>query len=139
MENHGFFPIAFATAGYLSLAIAMHWALRVAAKSSAPERERAASMAHRVWWGVVALTVALVAVAIAAEPSVVTRLAANPWASALPVIAMAGLLGVRLCKAPDTAQLAYFSSCTYLAGIVTIATVGAGFTPWPGALLAIVR
>jgi hypothetical protein len=51
---------------------------------------------------------------------------------AFPVIALAGLLGVALCKAPDAMILAWLSSCAYMIGLATTAgfVTGVGLAGW---------
>ena len=114
------------------LAFTMHGALWIAmraTKSNSAVRERAARLAHTIWWAVTAVTVAGSAATLAIQPSVVERFAGAPWGYAFPVIAMAGLLGVNVCKAPQAEGLAYFSSCGFLAGLLAMVVFCAGSLP----------
>ncbi len=106
------------------LALTMHGALWVAMKSPEPVRERAASLARRVWWGVVAATVAITSASFAIQPHLSDRFAEAPWGFVFPVITLAGLLGVFLCKAPRAELPAFLSSCAYLVGMLTSAAFG---------------
>jgi len=106
------------------LALTMHGALWVALKSPAPLRERAAFLARRVWWGVVAATAAITAASFAIQPHLSMQFAQAPWGFVFPVIAAAGLLGVFLCKSPQTELPAFLSSCGYLVGMLTSAAFG---------------
>jgi cytochrome bd ubiquinol oxidase subunit II len=106
------------------LALTMHGALWVALKSPAPIRERAALLARRVWFGVVAATAAITAASFAIQPHLSQRFAEAPWGFVFPVIALAGLWGVFLCKAPRAELPAFLSSCAYLAGMLTSAAFG---------------
>lgn len=106
------------------LALTLHGALWVALKSPTPIRERAAFLARRVWWEVVAATAAITAASFAIQPHLSERFAAAPWGFVFPVIAAAGLLGVFLCKGPQTELAAFLSSCGYLVGMLTSAAFG---------------
>jgi len=135
----------FAAAGAL-LAASMHaalWrALRCECMSNAPAaREKAIVLARRLWWGVVAATVAIAAAGFALRPNMAVAFDASPWSYAFPVTALAGLLGVALCNAPETGMLAWLSSCAYLTGMLASVGFAAGAGPlwWvAGALLAAV-
>ena len=111
------------------LAITMHGALWVALKSPEPVRERAALLAHRVWWGVVAATAAITAASFAIQPHLRERFAQAPWGAVFPIIAIAGLLSISFFnaprfKAPRHELLAFLSSCAYLVGMLTSAAFG---------------
>jgi cytochrome d ubiquinol oxidase subunit II len=106
------------------LALTMHGALWVGMKTPSPVRERAASLVRRVWWGVAAVTIAITAASFAIQPHLSERFAAAPWGFVFPLIAVAGLLGVYLCKAPQTELFAFLSSCGYLVGMLTSAAFG---------------
>ena len=110
------------------LALTMHGALWVVLKSPAPIRERAALLARRVWWGVVAVTAAITAASFAIQPHLSGQFTQAPWGAVFPVIAVAGLLGVFLCKAPEAEFLAFLSSCAYLVEMLTSAAFGV--YPW---------
>jgi cytochrome d ubiquinol oxidase subunit II len=106
------------------LALTMHGALWVRMKSPAPICERAALLARRAWWGVVAATVAITVASFAIQPHLSERFAEAPWGYVVPAFALAGLLGVFLCNTPQTEALAFFSSCGYLIGMLTSAAFG---------------
>jgi cytochrome d ubiquinol oxidase subunit II len=106
------------------LALTMHGALWVAMRTPAPVRERAASVARRVWWGVAAITAAITAASFAIQPHLWERFTIAPWGAVFPLIALAGLLGVFLCKAPQCEMFAFLSSCAYIVGMLTSAAFG---------------
>jgi cytochrome d ubiquinol oxidase subunit II len=112
-------------------ALTMHGALWVAMKSASPVRERAALLAHRMWWALATVTMAAAAATLAIQPGLVERFAASPWGYSFPVIAMAGLLGVHVCKAPQAEALAYLSSCGFLTGLLASIAFSAGSLPSP--------
>jgi cytochrome d ubiquinol oxidase subunit II len=129
-------PIAFGSPMYISnaytvlagatglVAVAMHGALWLGVRGPEAARERAASLAHRFWWAVVGATCALAAFTLASRPQLVERFAAAPWGCAFPVIGLSGLLGVFLCKAPETTALAFLSSWGFLIGVGATAAFG---------------
>lgn len=98
------------------LALALHVTLWAGQRGRESVRERAALMAHRIWWGLTTCVIALTAVSFAVQPHLIERFAAIPGAYILPVIGLAGLLGVFLCKTPETEGLAFLSSWGFLAG-----------------------
>jgi cytochrome d ubiquinol oxidase subunit II len=106
------------------LALTMHGALWVAMKSPSPVRERASILARRAFWGVLAATVAITGASFGIQPHLGERYAEAPWGYVFPVIALAGLLGVYLCKEQHTELLAFLSSCGYLVGMLTSAAFG---------------
>lgn len=71
-----------------------------------------------------AATAAITAASFAIQPHLIERFGQAPWGFAFPVIAIAGLLGVFLCKAPQTELFAFLSSCGYLVGMMTSAAFG---------------
>ena len=105
-------------------ALTMHGALWVALKCVGPVRERAVLLARRVWWGVAAATVAITGASFSIQPHLSQRFGHAPWGFVFPLIAAAGLMGVFLCKAPQTELLAFLSSCGYLVGMMTSAAFG---------------
>jgi cytochrome d ubiquinol oxidase subunit II len=111
------------------LALTMHGALWVAMKSSSPVRERAARLAHAIWWAAAAATIAAAAATIALQPGLVDQFVSATWGYAFPVIALAGLLGISVCKAPHAEAMAYISSCCFLAGILALVAFSAGSQP----------
>ena len=109
------------------LALTMHGALWVALKNAAPVRERARSLASRAWWAVAAITAILTAASFAIQPHLGERFASSPLGYVFPVIALAGLLGVRLSRDPESELLAFLFSSVYLAGM--LASVAFGLYP----------
>lgn len=107
------------------LALAMHGTLWAGLRGPETVRERAARLAHRIWWGVAIATCALAAGSLATHSDLIERFAAAPLGSIFPVIGLSGLLGVFLCKAPETEALAFLSSWGFLAGAIGSAALGA--------------
>jgi cytochrome d ubiquinol oxidase subunit II len=72
----------------------------------------------------VAATAAITAASFAIQPHLSQRFAQAPWGAVFPIVAIAGLLGVSFFKAPQSALLAFLSSCAYLIGMLTSAAFG---------------
>jgi cytochrome d ubiquinol oxidase subunit II len=106
------------------LALTMHGALWVRLKTRGLVRERATGVARLAWWGVVLATVGITGASFAIQPHLYERFSAEPSGLIFPVIALAGLLGVFLCRALRTEMLAFLSSCAYLIGMLTSAAFG---------------
>lgn len=106
------------------LALTMHGALWVGMKSPSPVRERAALLARRVWWGVALATAAVTAASFAIQPHLRQQFTRAPWGAVFPILAIAGLLGVRFCLEPQTEGLAFLSSSGYLVGMLTSVVFG---------------
>jgi cytochrome bd ubiquinol oxidase subunit II len=111
--------------GVTALAVlAMHGALWIALKSGGMVRERARVLAGRLWWGVVVLTIALTAASFAVQPLLRKSYVAAPWGFVFPLIAVAGLLGVRLCQAVEVELRAFLFSSVSIVGLLTSAAFG---------------
>jgi hypothetical protein len=110
--------LCFLAAGITALlAVALHAALWFAMK-----RGGGSGLARILWWGVIVASAATVAAGFAIRPWLAGTFEAAPWGYAFPVIALAGLMGVEICKAPDARMLAYLSSSAYIAG--ALSTIG---------------
>ena len=58
------------------------------------------------------------------QPHLRQRFAQAPWGAVFPILAIAGLLGVRFCLEPQTEGLAFLSSSGYLVGMLTSVVFG---------------
>lgn len=68
------------------------------------------------WWGVLAVTTILTAANLLTDPDLQQRFEISPCRYACPVIALAGLFGVKASRIPQMEFLAFFFSCVYLFG-----------------------
>jgi cytochrome d ubiquinol oxidase subunit II len=111
--------------GLLALAaLVMHGALWVQWKTPAPVGERAARVAARAWWAIVALTALVTATTFRIQPQVLENFKTWPWGIVLPALAIAGLAGVKLELARKDERKAFFASCAYLVGMLTSVVFG---------------
>ncbi len=111
--------------GVLALAaLVMHGALWVQWKTPGPVSERSARVAGRAWWAIVALTALVTATTFRIQPQVLANFKTWPWGFILPVVAVAGLAGVKFELARKDERKAFFASCAYLTGMLTSAVFG---------------
>ena len=111
--------------GLLALAaLVMHGGLWVQMKTSGSVCERAAKVAGRTWWAVVALTLFVTAVTFTVQPQVKENFTTWPWGIVFPLLAVAGAAGVKFELAKKDQGKAFLASCTYLAGILTSVVFG---------------
>jgi cytochrome bd ubiquinol oxidase subunit II len=111
--------------GALALAaLVMHGALWVRLKTSGPVSERAAALARRGWWTVLALTALVTALTFEVQPQVKQNLTTWPLGMILPLLAIAGLLGMQFELIKHDERKAFFASCLYIAGMLTSVVFG---------------
>ncbi|HWB86455.1 MAG TPA: cytochrome d ubiquinol oxidase subunit II [Bryobacteraceae bacterium] len=101
-----------------------HGALWVALKTEGPVEMRAARLAARLWWAVLAAAAVVTLVSFRVQPHLRQSFAAHPWGFFFPLVALAGLAGMRLRKA----RAAFLSSCAFLTGM--LASVAFGLYPY---------
>jgi len=111
--------------GLASLAaLAMHGSTWVALKTTGDLEKRASGWASNFWWAVAALTVLITVVSFRLQPHIPAQFAANRWGYIFPLLALAGLAGVRLFIARQNELASFLSSCLYLLGMLTSAAFG---------------
>jgi cytochrome d ubiquinol oxidase subunit II len=111
--------------GLLALAaLVMHGGLWVQWKTSGPVSERAARVAGRTWWVVVALTLLVTAVTFQVQPQVKENFTTWPWGFVFPLLAVAGAAGVKFELVRKGQRQAFLASCAYLAGMLTSVVFG---------------
>jgi cytochrome d ubiquinol oxidase subunit II len=111
--------------GMLALAaLVMHGGLWVQWKTEGAVNKRSGHAAGFAWWAVVALTGVVTALTFHIQPQVTTNFKRWPWAYTLPLLAVAGIVGVRWNLIRGDERMAFFSSCLYLTGMLTSAVFG---------------
>jgi cytochrome d ubiquinol oxidase subunit II len=111
--------------------LALHGALWLVLKTDAELRQRAEKLARQLWPAVVALTLLTTLASSAVQPRLLANLARYPLGSILPLLALAGLLGMRWLM-PRSAARAFVASCAFVLGLVA----SAAFAIFPHALSA---
>lgn len=107
------------------LALAQHGALWVAHKTTGAVRLRARVVAGWAWLGVLLFTAIVTAATFRIQPQVPANFATHPWGLVFPVLAVAGLIGIRwLLRRDDSDRMLFFASCAYLLGMLTSVVFG---------------
>jgi len=114
--NLMFLLAAFALAAVPTFA--MHSALRLAVRAGGEIQEQAKMTARRAWWMVAAFTCVIAMLGIRAQPRLLEHFVTYSWGIVFPVLALAGLIGVRLWDNQETESLTYFASAVYIVGMV---------------------
>ncbi|HYQ16822.1 MAG TPA: cytochrome d ubiquinol oxidase subunit II [Polyangiaceae bacterium] len=112
-------------------ALAQHGALWLVLKTSAEIQRRAERIARRSWPLLVVLTLLTTLASGAVQPQLLTNLSRYPLGLVCPLVAFAGLLGMRVFLA-RSAQRAFLASCAFVLGLVG----SAAFAIFPHALSA---
>lgn len=111
--------------GLCSLAaLTMHGGLWVALKTPEPVAGRARAIVARVWWWVLGLTGLITLFTMRLQPQVPANLARWPWGTLLPLLALAGLMGVPWFIARRADARAFLASTAYLTGMLASAAFG---------------
>jgi cytochrome d ubiquinol oxidase subunit II len=109
-------------------ALALHGALWLAVKTIGGFEERARRLAGRLWWTVLGLVIIITAASFHLQPHLLENFAAHAWGSVFPLIALAGLLGVKRFLGRRGDKGAFFSSSAFLVGM--LASVAFGLHPY---------
>lgn len=108
--------------------LSQHGALWVALKTEGAISLRARLCAKISWWAVVPLTGIITYYSFVVQPQIAANFAARRWGYVFPVLALAGLAGVRWSISGQSSRAAerrgFFFSCTYIVGMLTSATFG---------------
>jgi cytochrome bd ubiquinol oxidase subunit II len=111
--------------GVLALsALVVHGALWVTLKTSGPVRDRSLGLAKRCWWAVLMLTLAVTIVSFRIQPAIASQFRKAPWGAIFPLLACAGLLGVRGAIARADELKSFLASAVYLAGMLLSVVFG---------------
>ncbi|MGH9698005.1 MAG: cytochrome d ubiquinol oxidase subunit II [Candidatus Acidiferrales bacterium] len=99
-------------------ALSLHGAAWVALKTSGALHERAARIVSRLWWAVAALTMLITVATYRLLPVHIWNYPRHPWGLIFPVLAVAGLLGIKWFTHQREEGRAFAASCAYLAGML---------------------
>jgi cytochrome d ubiquinol oxidase subunit II len=106
------------------VALAIHGCCWVVLKTSGDLQRRAREFGDQVWWAVVAFTAAITFFSFQLQPNLNTEFEVRPWGYVFPLLAVAGLGGMRLFSGRRRDLVTFLSSCLYLVGMLTSATFG---------------
>ena len=111
--------------GLLALAaLVVHGALWVVLKTTGPVRDRSVRIARLNWWLVVALTIAVTIASLRVQPAIARHFRSAPWGYVFPLIAMAGLVGVRWAMARADEWKSFLAAGCYLTGMLLSVVFG---------------
>ena len=99
--------------------LALHGATWLVYKLAGELRERAASAASSLWWVVAFFTVAVTIVSFRLFPRLLQNFLVWPWGFSFPILALAGLLGIKWFVRTKADAPAFGASCAYLVGMLT--------------------
>ena len=105
--------------GLLALAaLIVHGASFLAARCVDALQARARQVAKRAWLATLVLTIVGTAATFYVRPELLTSFATRPWGAVFPVLAIAGLLGMRVLAAREPDGRMLVASGVYLAGML---------------------
>jgi cytochrome d ubiquinol oxidase subunit II len=119
--------------GVAALAVlALHGAVWVTWRTADELQFRAHAAASRLWWAVAGLTVVVTFTSFRLLPQGLLSFRVHPFGFIFPLLAIAGLLGVKLFLRAEREGLAFGASAVYIVGMLTSVT----FTLYPNVLPA---
>jgi len=109
-------------------ALTAHGALWVALKTEGEVHYRARAAALRVWWGVAASVVIITLASFHIQPHLKESFAERPWGYVFPLLALVGLIGMRLLDGRRQGLEAFLCSCLFL--LAMLVSVAFGLYPY---------
>jgi cytochrome d ubiquinol oxidase subunit II len=106
------------------LALTVHGSLWVALKTESGVHQRARAIARRVWWGLLAAVAAITLASFHIQPHLQESFAERPWGYIFPLLALVGLIGMRVRDGQREGLDAFLCSCLFLLGMLTSAAFG---------------
>ena len=100
-------------------ALALHGAAWLVYKMEHELHERAARSASRLWWFVVLFTLAITFASFRLLPQLLLSFRIHPWGFLFPVLAIAGLIGIKWFLHAREDAIVFGCSCAYLIGMLT--------------------
>jgi len=110
------YTLSIAVAALMTLAV--HGALWVALKTEGRVEERARRLVRLLWWGLVTVTAAVTLASFSVQPHLKESFGARPWGYVFPLLAVAGLAGIRLGGGRREGLDAFLSSCVFILGML---------------------
>ncbi len=105
-------------------ALSLHGGYWVAYKAGGALQERSRSFASKLWWAMLLLTAMITFASYQFQPNIAKEFSARPWGAIFPLLALAGLLGMRIAGARGRDLGAFLCSSLYLTGMLTSVTFG---------------
>ncbi len=122
--------------GLMALAVlTAHGANYVAVKTEDTVNSRARHIARYAWYATIVLTILSTIATFAVQPIVFESFSSRPWGVIFPLIGLAGLAGMGYFNFKREDLRAFFSSCTFIVGMLA----SAAFSLYPNVLPAVVH
>jgi len=106
------------------LTLTVHGAFWLILKTEGETQRRARRAGLGLWWGQVAMTIALTAVTFRVQPHIPARFNSEPWGYIFPIVAVSGLLCMRWFSKKGEELKAFLASCAYIVGMLASAVFG---------------
>jgi cytochrome bd ubiquinol oxidase subunit II len=106
------------------LTLAVHGSLWVSLKTEGAVEARARRLAQSVWWGLLAWLVPITFASFRIQPHLKQSFAAHPWGYVFPLLAIVGLIGIRVLGGVRGGLDAFLCSCLFILGMLTSAAFG---------------
>ena len=110
------------------LTLTVHGALWLALKNEGALERRARILASRCWWGVLGGVILITLASFRLQPQLQASFNARPWLYVFPLLAVIGMVAVKLMNAARRVLEAFLASCLFIAGMLT--SVAAGLYPY---------
>jgi cytochrome d ubiquinol oxidase subunit II len=104
--------------------LTLHGALWVAYKTDAGVHAASLGCAGRAWYATAVLTVLVTAATFWIQPQVPANFERYPWGFLFPLLALAGLAGMRLYLRSGSELRAFLASALFIVGMLTSAAFG---------------
>src|SRR4029453_10049315 len=115
-------------AGLVALvALTVHGANYIAAKTDGDINQRARRVASLGWWALVSVTILSLVATLSIHPQLLDNYRARPWGALFPLLVLAGLGAIKYSQRARRGWSAFVSSSIYLAGMLA----GAAFGMYP--------
>jgi len=114
------YTVLAALAAFATLTV--HGAQWVALKTDGELEGRARKVAQAGWWSLLPFTVAITWASFAIQPRLSASFAARPWGYVFPLLAVAGLVGMRVIRRRSVAP--FLCSSLFIVGMLTSAAFG---------------
>jgi cytochrome bd ubiquinol oxidase subunit II len=115
-------PVLCGACGLASLTLQS--AAWMALKTTGELQQRCRRLASRVWWALLVCYAGVTLVSFVVQPHILENLSEHSWICALAVMALAGLIGARLCLTVGFDLGVFASACGVIAGLLASAAAG---------------
>jgi cytochrome d ubiquinol oxidase subunit II len=105
-------------------ALTLHGCYWVALKTDGDLQQRSREFGRRLWRAVAVFTIIITFVSFRLQPNIAKEFGDHAWGIVFPLLAIAGLVGMRVWSEWARDLRAFLSSCLYLIGMLTSAAFG---------------